>query len=240
MSGLVAIHQPNFYPWLGYFHKLRHADRFVLLDTVQFPKTGGSWGNRAKLLIGGTPRWFTMPIARAYHGVRTFREMTTRSDDWRDDLLKTLRASYGRAAAFGEVFSVVRELVENPAENLTDYNVAALRVLASRLEIDPGKLILASELSADGQATDLLVALVRACGGSAYLCGGGSGGYLEPEKFAQAGLELIYQNFAHPTYQQGEHTPFVPGLSCLDALMHNGWTATARLLDAPAGANRAA
>lgn len=240
MSRLVAIHQPNFFPWLGYFHKLRHADRFVLLDTVQFPKTGGNWGNRVRLLVSGTPRWLTMPVVRDYHGVRTFRETTTRESAWRDDLLKTLQASYGRAAAFSAMYPILRELIENPTDNLAEYNTAAIRALAEGLGIDPGKMVLASELNADGEATDLLVALVRACGGTAYLCGGGSGGYLEPEKFARAGLGLVYQDFAHPTYPQGKHAPFVSGLSCLDALMHGGWSATSRLLDAQVGSSRAA
>jgi len=66
---VVAIHQPNFLPWLGYFDKLARADTFVLLDSVQFPKRNGTWMNRVKLLVGGEPGWITVPIVRAYHGL---------------------------------------------------------------------------------------------------------------------------------------------------------------------------
>ena len=55
----VGIHQPNFFPWLGYFNKLAHADEFVFLDSVQFSKAAGTWSNRVRLQIHGEPRWVT-------------------------------------------------------------------------------------------------------------------------------------------------------------------------------------
>jgi hypothetical protein len=90
------------------------------------------------------------------------------------------------------------------------------------MEIDTSKVMLGSSLSVGGHATDLLVSTVRAVGGTVYLCGGGSEGYLEDEKFEQAGLRLIHQNFLHPTYPQGANDTFVPGLYCIDGLMHCG------------------
>ena len=63
---IVAIHQPNFLPWLGWFDKLARADVFVLLDHVQFPRTSrGTYVNRVKLLVGGKDAWVTAPIVRA-------------------------------------------------------------------------------------------------------------------------------------------------------------------------------
>ncbi len=49
---IVAIHQPNFFPWLGYFDKIARCDHFVLLDHVQFQKTGGVWSNRVRMMVG--------------------------------------------------------------------------------------------------------------------------------------------------------------------------------------------
>src|SRR4051794_9997556 len=72
---VVGLHQPNFFPWLGYFDKLVRADVFVLLDNVQFSKTGGTWSNRVRLLAGDAPTWITLPVVRAYSGVRLVREM---------------------------------------------------------------------------------------------------------------------------------------------------------------------
>ena len=67
-SKVVSIHQPNFFPWLGYFEKIVRSDYFIFLDNVQFPKKGGSWTNRVKLIVSGQPKWLTANINRQYHG----------------------------------------------------------------------------------------------------------------------------------------------------------------------------
>lgn len=224
MKKIVAIHQPNYFPWLGYFDKLARADVFIALDHVQFPKTSGNWGNRVQLLVSGKPHWTTLPIRRDYHGVRRFDEMLIAEDKpWRRDLLQTLRTNYGRTAAFHEVVSILDSVVNHPIQTLADYNLNAIRTIAPKIGIDPGKIVLSSQLPVAGTATDMLIELIRAVGGTAYLCGGGSGGYLEPEKFAAAGIELLEQGFRHPVYSQVRAAEFVPGLSCIDALMNCGF-----------------
>ena len=63
---LVAIHQPNFLPWLGYFDKIARADRFVILDSVPLQLTGGNYTNRVKMIVSGKPAWITMPLRRGH------------------------------------------------------------------------------------------------------------------------------------------------------------------------------
>ena len=74
VTKVVAIHQPNFLPWLGFFAKLARADVFVLLDDAQFQKKRGTGSNRVKLLVAGRAAWVTVPIV-GYHGVRAIPEM---------------------------------------------------------------------------------------------------------------------------------------------------------------------
>jgi hypothetical protein len=226
----VAIHQPNFLPWLGYFDKIARAGTFVLLDSVQFPKKGGTWTNRVRILVNGEATWLTVPIDRAYHGTRSIREMRLRDDDgrWRETALKTLRSAYGRAPCFEAVFPELERLLRDPADELAGYNERAIRRLCELLGLET-PLVRASELEADGASTDLLVELVRAARGDAYLAGGGAEGYQEDEKFAAAGIELVRQDFVPPHYEQGggEH---VAGLSVVDALMHVGFDGVGRLL----------
>jgi hypothetical protein len=228
---LVAIHQPNFFPWLGYFAKLRRADVFIVMDNAQFPKTGGNWSNRVRIAMQDQARWLTVPVVRAYHGTRTCAEMAI--DDahpWRPQLLKTLRTYYSRAPFFARVFPVVEGLLENPTDRLAEFNVGAIRALAAAVQLDAAKMILGTTLPCDGKATDLLVSMVRAVGGTGYLCGGGAGGYQEDDKFAAAGLDLVYQHFRHPIYSQSNAREFLPGLSIVDALMNCGFEGTSRLL----------
>ena len=230
-SKLVAIHQPTFFPWLGYFNKIDRCDQFVVLDNVQFSKKGGTWANRVKLLVSGSPRWATMPVERDYHGVRSYAEMRIdNSNPWRDKLLQTLRTNYRAAAHFAKVFPAIEELISNPTSRLTDYNLSAILYLARALSIDVSKIVLASTLKVEGSGTDLLVSITKSVGGTAYLCGGGASGYQEDAKFAAAGLDLIYQSFQHPVYEQANAREFVPGLSVIDALMNCGFERTAALI----------
>ncbi|MDP3716237.1 MAG: WbqC family protein [Acidobacteriota bacterium] len=229
---MVALHQPNFFPWLGYFDKIVRADIFVVLDDVQFSKTGGTWSNRVQLLAGGQAKWLTLPIVRTYHGVRLIREMEIDNrQPWRRKLLQTLRSNYARAPFFNTVFPQIADLVANETPSLLDFNLHVLTTLCRLMEIETNKLVLGSSLQVTGRATDRLIAAVRAVGGTVYLCGGGAGGYQDDDAFTHAGLRLTYQNFVHPSYSQGDQgDTFVAGLSCLDALMHCGFAGTRQLI----------
>ena len=61
---IVAIHQPNYLPWLGYFYKMVKADIFVLLDNVQYEKNG--YTNRCQIKTPQGPFWLTLPIKRKF------------------------------------------------------------------------------------------------------------------------------------------------------------------------------
>jgi hypothetical protein len=233
---VVAIHQPNFFPWLGYFDKIARADVFVLLDNAQFQKTGGTWTNRVKLVVGGSPAWVTMPVVRAYHGVRSIAAM--RIDDrspWRAKLLQTIRTNYGSAPRFDEVFPMIVEMVNNPTDVVSRFNIGSLTRVARALGLTT-PFVLGSTLGVDAHATDLLIATVKAVQGTEYVCGGGATGYQDDDKFAAAGVTLTYQKFEPPEYPQFNRSVFTPGLSILDALMNCGVQETAALLARPAHA----
>lgn len=232
MATVVAIHQPNFLPWLGWFDKLARADVFVLLDDVQFPRTGkGTWVNRVKLLVGGSAQWVTAPIVRSKGSVQEIREV--RLDDaqaWREKTLRTIEHNYRRAPGFDEVFPHVEGALGAATDRLAELNERAARTLARGLGLDESRFVRSSELAASASSTELLIELTQAVGGDVYLAGGGAGGYQEDEKFDAAGIELRYQSFEHPTYAQASADEFVPGLSVVDALMNCGFEGTRALL----------
>jgi len=228
---VVAIHQPTFFPWLGYFDKLARSDVFISLDNVQFPKKGGSWINRVQLVVNGEAAWITMPVVRSFHGTRTVMEMQIdNSIPWREKLLRTVQVSYGRAPFFGQVFPLFEDMVKNPADRLMDYNEIAIRAIASAVDLDTSRLVIGSTLGVAGVGTDLLIAMTRAVGGTAYICGSGANGYQENDKFIASGIELIHQNFKHPVYTQCNTSAFIQGLSIVDTLMNCGIDGARRLL----------
>jgi hypothetical protein len=227
---LVAIHQPNFLPWLGYFDKIRRSDVFLVMDNTQFSKTGGTWTNRVRMIVNGEPAWITVPIARAYHGVRSIGEMRINDHlPWRYKVLRTIEDNYRRAPHFDEVYPVVSELVEQPTTELATYNLSAIQTLCRALQLT-APTVVGSTLNVEGRSTDLLIAMVRAAGGNAYLAGGGASGYQDDSMFQGAGIQVIYQDYQHPTYPQCNTVEFKPGLSIVDALMNCGFEGVRRLL----------
>ncbi len=229
MSGLVAIHQPNFFPWLGYFDKLARADAFVLIDDAQFPKKGGTWVNRVRMLVNGLPAWVTVPVDRSYHGVRTIGEMRIdESSPWRPKMLKTIQASYGKAPHFERVFPRLSELIENPTDDLAAYNAVAIRGLASDLALI---LKARSRLRAWGRGERHGEARLAGQGGRRRrLPGRGRRGRIPAGRAVRGGgIRLVPQDFRHPVYPQpGE--PMAEGLSIIDALMNCGFEGTSALL----------
>ena len=232
MPKTVAIHQPNFFPWLGYFDKIARADIFLFFDDVQFPKKGGVWSNRVKLLISGEARWVTAAIDRSYHGTRQIREMNfLDKNPWRTKMLKSIEANYRRHPFYVETMSVIEPLILNSEANIAEYNINAVLQICQNLGINTAKIQRSSEFSANGHSNELLCSLTNLSGGDTYMCGGGAEGYQEDEFFEKRGIELIYQNFQHPAYPQHNSNEFISGLSIIDTLMNLGVEQTRNLFN---------
>lgn len=221
---IVAIHQPNFFPWLGYFDKIRRADAFVFLDGAAYPKSGksmSSYVNRVQILAQGRAEFIRCPVLRE-SGEQIIRDVRIdESQPWRDKLLRSLDVNYARAPFYQEYQDWIAELLAPaPNDSIADLNERAVRSLAEGLGLHT-VFHRESELEIEGKSTDRLVSIIRALSGDAYICGKGAAGYQENEKFPANGIALIEQEFRHPQYEQGD-AEFVPGLSVLDAIFYCG------------------
>jgi len=219
---VVAIHQPTYLPWLGLFHKIRNCDVFVLLDDVQFPKQGGNWINRCKINAGGTARWMTIPVLRP-SGLQMIADVIAADSEWPEAHINLIDLHYRAAPEYSEQRGFVKRIIGAPAASLLEFNVGALTELLEFLKPgETGKIVRSSALDATSSGTSRLVELVRRVGGSAYLSGDGSDGYLDPMEFEQNGVELSFQGFREAPRPQLGTDEFIPGLSILDALMMVG------------------
>lgn len=222
---LVAIHQPNFLPWLGYFDRMIRADLFVLLDHVQFERR--NYQNRMLIRLEEQERWLTVPVVQLSQKERIIDKRIDNSERpgnrwWGPNSFLTLRYAYRKAPYFDLYAPRLRELFETRWEKLVDLNIATLELVREALEIRT-PMVRSSTLAVDGQRSDLLLDICRKAGASAFLGGmGGSRGYLDPDAFAAAGMGVQWQEFKHPTYTQCGSAPFIPGLSALDLLFNCG------------------
>lgn len=218
MTITCAIHQPNFFPWLGYFDKIKRADIFVFLDNVQNQKTGGNWFNRTKLNALGKEKWYTCPIKRP-SGLTNINEVEFADNNWHQSFLEILKNYYKKYPNFNSAFTIIENLLShNSYTYINELNQKVILYFSSYFGFKT-KFLTQSELylSPDLKATDMLIDICKKVGADSYLCGGGAGNYQEDEKFEQAGINLVYQNYTVAPY--GDTQKFLPGLSVIDFLM---------------------
>jgi len=220
---IVAIHQPLFAPWAGYFHKMALADRFIVLDDVAY--THHNRINRNEIrLADGRRSWLTVPVrthGRDGEPILGVEIAERENPRWRAKHLRTLRQHYGAAPHFPAYQEAIEAIYAEAHARLVDLDLALLALLRRAFGIAT-PMIRSSELEGSGERSRLLVDLCRKAGGSVYLAGmGGSRTYLDEAEFAAANLTVEYQEFVHPVYRQGA-LPFEPSLSALDLLFHCG------------------
>jgi len=228
---ICAIHQPNFFPWLGYFNKISRVDTFVFLDEVAYPKSGSSmrgWTKRVKIIAGGQPCWTSAPLIYE-HGTQKIKDVKINtSEPWQEKLIKTLLINYKKSKYFPEVFEVLSKLITYPADGIGEFNIHCILELCEFIDIKCN-FIRQSELQTKHSSTELLIEITKKVGANTYLCGGGATGYQQDELFQTEGLKLVYQNFEHPVYPQlGKE--FHPGMSIIDVLFNCGIAATRNLI----------
>jgi len=222
---LVAIHQPNYFPWVGYLDRMAKADLFVVLDHVQFERR--NYQNRTQILLEGEPRWLTVPVVQVSQKETIIEKQVDNSEggsrQWGPNHFKTLRYAYRKAPYFDHYEPRLQEILEARWDKLIDLNMAALEFLREAYEIDT-PLRLSSQMQAGGARSELLLNLCRAVGPDSTFLGGmgGSRRYLDQEAFAGAGIGVQWQELEHPVYPQCGGGPFKPGLTSLDLLFNVG------------------
>lgn len=223
----VAIHQPNYLPWLGYFYKIAVADVFVFLDDVQFSK--GSYINRVRILASGAARWLTIPVSS--HLGDPINRVAAAKASWAQSHLDTLRGFYSAAPEFKSVWPSLGAIVgDSPKDNIAMSNRHIVECIAAELGLRCTFVASSDFEIEDCVSDDRLVRLTKGISaGGTYLSGRGGAKYQDEEKFAAAGLGFRYVEFDHPTYSQNASS-FVSGLSVIDAIFHLGWSATSDLL----------
>lgn len=229
---IIAIHQPNFLPWLGYFNKIFMSDFFVILDDVQFPKASkGNWINRHLLNDCGEAIWATIPIDRRFSGTRKISEIQlSNHTEWKVEYLTKIKHLYSGSPFFGEIFSFLSDCMQHTSSNLCKNNLFFLYSVLAQMGCNTDKIVLSSTLRTRGSSNLLLCSIVEILGGSTYLCGNGSSGYLDLDVFTQQQIEVKFQNFREKPYSQFRNSSFVNGLSIVDVLMNLGFQETRKLI----------
>lgn len=221
----VAISQPTYLPWLGYFQQISQVDSFVFLDTVQFEKQ--SWQSRNRIkdhqdqLI-----WLSVPIQSHSLGAKIQDiKLAQQGLNWQRKHLNSISTYLGKTPYLKEVQQLLQAVFDQEFDKLADLNIALIRAFCQKMGIKT-QLLRASELNVSGSKTDLLLQILQQLDADCYYANQGSRIYLEQEasRFADLEIELKYQQWAHPEYQQ-KGQDFISHLAWPDAVCHQGFDA---------------
>lgn len=180
---IVAIHQPNFLPWPGFFEKMLACDTFILLDSVPHTRTGSNWTNRTYMKDGVR---LTLPVERKTKG-RICDMKIAPSFRWAK-MRRTVDQLYAKAESLNVGLDIIHRM-EAAGPGIVGVNIAGIDELLYRFGMIFGLVVKASTLGALGTKTELLVNLVKAVGGDTYLAGAGAA-YQDNVLFEQAGIAV--------------------------------------------------
>jgi len=214
----VAIVQSNFLPWRGYFDLIRQSDLFIVYDDVQYTKN--DWRNRNRIKTPRGSEWITVPVRRGPLGQLIQDTEVNYTTPWARKMLKRIRDSYRSAPHLDPYFSELEGLLAPEASSLSELNVRLLRWACGHLAIDT-PMRMSRELVARGAKTERLIDILTQVGATSYLSGPSARAYLEPERFAEAGIGLEYKAYDYGEYTQ-LHPPFDPAVSVVDLLFMTG------------------
>lgn len=220
---IVSVHQPQYIPWLGYFDKIAQSDHFVFLDCVQYKEREFQNRNRIRTARGWA--WLSVPVVSTGKGRQPVSQvLVDNSRRWQEKHWESLKTCYSPAPYFGRHRAFFEETYHHTWERLMDLNIHIIEYLMRCLSIGTATS-LESELKTSHTRTERIIEICKKLKADTYLSGPGGREYLDQERFEEEGIELKFQEFAHPRYhQQFNKQPedFLPYMSVLDLLFNEG------------------
>jgi hypothetical protein len=218
----IAIMQPYFMPYIGYFQMIGAADTFVVYDDVNFIKKG--WINRNNILVNGKPHLFSLPLENASQHKLINETAIDQNTGWGNKFVKTLQLSYKKAPFFAAVFPLVNEIVMNRETNLAKYVAHSLHSVCSYLEIETN-IIISSHIEKNNnfKGQDKIIEICTNLNASRYVNAIGGVALYNKEAFSYHQIDLKFIRSMPIVYSQFS-PEFIPNLSIIDVMMFNSPT----------------
>lgn len=219
---ILSGHQPEYLPYIGFFYKMAKADKFILVDHVQFVKKNFQNRNRIRTAQGSDGwTWLTVPVIT--HGKRYQRIDEVEIDNstsWGKKHWKTIFLNYKKAPFFNMYSDFFEKLYSKKWQKLADLNKNIIYYLKGELNIKT-PIVKSSDYDFKKTKTELLIEMCKKIGADTYLSGSGGKIYVKEENFKKNNLKHIFSDFEHPIYSQA-FKPFISNLSVIDLLFNYG------------------
>ena len=214
----VVIHQANYFPYSGFFHKLSLADTFVMMDNTQYDK---KFTNRNKIIVPNGSTWITVPIKKELKFLSNKLIEINNDIDWKKTHWEKIQRSYANTKFFNLYKYYLNSLYKKEWNSLFELNYETLTKTIEWIGLKI-EIIKESELNINGTSTERLVNICKSIGAETYVSGIGGKEYLDESIFEKNKIKLEYQQFLHPEYPQHFSKTFIPNLSIIDLLANVG------------------
>jgi WbqC-like protein family len=215
----VAIMQPYFLPYIGYFQLINAVDEFIIYDDVNFINKG--WINRNNILVGNKANLFTIPLKDASQN-KLINEIEISNDgNWQNKLLKTIEQSYKKAPEFVNFYPILSEIIKNQEKNISAYIYNSIQHICKYLKIDT--LIISSSSKFNNEnlkAEERIIDVCKKNKAQHYINPIGGKELYDKVNFEKNNIQLSFIKTKPIEYQQFKNT-FIPYLSIIDLIMFN-------------------
>jgi len=214
----VAIMQPYFFPYIGYFQLINAVDVFIVYDNIKYTKKG--WINRNRILQNGSDVMFSLPLKKDSDYLNVDQRFLSPDFD-RKKLLNKIKEAYRKAPYFEMGYNLIENSVLHDEDNLFEYIYYSLKDICRFLDISTEIKVSSSiDINHSLQSEEKVLAICENLGAETYINAIGGHNLYSQKKFSNydIGLKFIQTNAIG--YKQ-LNNDFVPGLSILDVIMFN-------------------
>ena len=215
----VAVLQSNYIPWKGYFDLIHDVDLFVFYDDVQFTKS--DWRHRNRVKAANGSQWLSVPVGQRHD--RLLCEVELTSETWQRKHWQTLLMNYGKCPHFERYREYFEHVYLGTVwRNLSEMNQSLARHISVEFLGIATEFVDSRKYQSIGNKLDRLLHLLGQTGATRYVSGPAAKGYVVPDQFSQAGIELVWKDYdGYPRYPQ-RFPPFEHGVSIVDLLFNVG------------------
>jgi hypothetical protein len=219
----IAIMQPTYIPWSGYFALIESVEVFVFLDDVQFSKQ--SWQQRNRIKSSQGELTLTVPVSLKQSNSKCIKDVVIAPENkWRKTHLKSISNNYHKSEYFKVFYPVLEEVLNQEFTTLANLNIHIIREICDFLDISTD-FVRSSEMNSSDGRVERLIDIISQLNGDTYISPPGSFDYLnENNLFQNSQIELLYLNYKHPVYKQ-QYGEFISHLSVIDVLLNEGKSA---------------
>jgi len=216
----LAIMQPYFMPYIGYFQLINSVDEFIIYDNIQYTKKG--WINRNQILSNGTPQLISIPLKKDSDYLDVVgREL---SESWSNDrkkIINIIKSSYNKSPYFQETFELILKCLNNPERNLFKFIYDSLILINEYLDIKT-KIIISSIIDVDHtlKSQDKVLSICRERKATQYINSVGGQELYNKDIFKQNKVDLNFIK-TNPIQYKQFNNEFIPWLSIIDVIMFN-------------------